>query len=89
MRRILKAVSAASFLLMLVSCKSEANKSGGSTNAAQSTTATQETTAPAAQEDDGQLDYLAEKYISAEERLKRRQDRIKAVLDAAPPAPAQ
>lgn len=87
-RILLNAAFAIVCLTMLVSCKSEGDKADSAGNPAQSTTGTQATTGPVEQVADSQLDYFTEKYISTEERLKRRQDRIKAVLNAAPPAPA-
>jgi hypothetical protein len=38
------------------------------------------TTGPMSMEADTQLDFYAEQYLRPEERLKRRQDRIKAAL---------
>lgn len=38
------------------------------------------TTGPKSMEEENQLDFYAEQYLRPEERLKRRQDRIKAAL---------
>lgn len=72
----------------LVSCKSDSKKAPVTGKSTPATTATQTTTASAEQVDAGQLDFFTERYLPADERLKRRQDRLKATLTAPPASPA-
>ena len=92
----LAAIFACCAVLALAGCgKDEAPKTAGSNSkAGAKTTATapaaDETTAPATAEatavSAGQLDFFTERYISAEERLARRQQRIEEELAGGSPA---
>lgn len=86
-RSVYTALPVALCAFLLVSCKSDGDDANGAAKSDQTTSTTEGTTAPLEQVGAGQLDFFTEHYASADERLKRRQDRIKAVLDAPTPAP--
>jgi len=62
----------------IIGCSKDAKNSSSATSDSTETTST----AAAVDADSQQLEFFTERYLAPEQRLKRRQDRVEAVLSA-------